>query len=475
MKVKQNKYSSVSFRLTLLLIGAGLVMVGYFFVITTSQRSQQEQLYESRIKSRQTIFNSFAQGSSDQLNVLAVDYSYWDDMVKFVSGDGKDLEFAKNNIDASLSTFGADAVWVYNPGTKLIYVTHTFDNKDKLNPASAPPFSEDLIRSIFKKSGVYHFYLKTSYGMFEIAAASIHPTTDAKRITPIRGYLFAGKLIGKDYLEAAGKSIEGNALLISNTSSIPPELSSFNRKNGQTQFIKQIADHKNQTIGAFEVSYTANDLAKDRNSQNNLTFFGIALMSMLMLGLFLSITKWVISPLKKVRFSLRKNSGEILSSLQYQTDEFGDISRLIIEFFDQQIALSSQKAEVEEMVLRRTHDLRREHARLQASIDSLEVGFMLTFGSGKLAMCNPALAKILGFTPSESLDPDGTIAITLSQVEQSLKGFTLEAEIAKCLKTGEPFSADSVAYGTSTLRIFGSPVRVHGSEIIGCVILINEN
>lgn len=467
MKITKAKLSSVTFRLSLLLIVALVILVSYFLVITITQHRQQVQLYKSRITSRKIIFDSFSQSSSDQLKSFAYDYTYWDDMVNFVLGDGKDTTFAKNYIDTGLATFGANVVWVYNTKPQQVYVTG-----DSRGSAPKLPFSASQIKSIFTQSGIYHFYAKTGNSIYEIYAASIHPTSDAGRKTPAKGYYFVGKLIGKDFLAAAGKPVEGNVQLINNPDEIPAFKTNFDTGNGKTVIIEKLKDYTGQTIGAFNVGYTANDLAQARTTSNNLIYFGIGMLSVLSLGLTLGLFRWVIRPLEAVKKTLASHDELPITKLKTKPDEFGDISRLISSFFAQEKLVNAQKANVEEMVLKRSQELRSEHARLQASIDSLQIGFMLTFGSGQVAMCNPALMEIFGFTSSERLDPDGTMAITLSQVEHKLPDLKLTQEVNKCLSSGQSFNPPATNYGSVLLKISGVPVRLHQSEIIGCVVLV---
>lgn len=475
MKDFKTKISSVSFRLILMLAGMGLALVAYFAVIATVEHRQQAQLYRSRIVSRITIFDAYVQAQSNQLKAFATDYTYWDEMVKFVAGDGKDLVWATQNIDTGLKTFNVNAVWVYNTKGKLIYATQNIDDLGAKSPYAVAPFSPQQVKAILKSNGVYNFYAKTSSGIFEFGAATIHPTNDSARLTTPQGYFFTGKLLGKDYLGQGGKAVEGTAQLIDNPANVPTYKSQFNAKSGQTNFIEKLADNSKQTIGAIKVNYNATDLAQDRATQNNLTIFGIWLFSILATGLFFALNRWVIVPLINIRRSLSTSSDVPISKLTTKYDEFGDISKLITQFFAQAKLLMAQKSMVEEMVLKRTHELRQEHARLQASIDSLEVGFMITFGDGQVAMCNPAMAKLFGLeASSKTLDPDGTIAITLSQIDQDLTEYDLTAAVNKCFKSAQSFSASLVNYGSKVLSVSGAPVRLHQTEIIGCVILISE-
>src|SRR5689334_15870762 len=69
---------------------------------------------------------------------ITFDYTYWDDMVEFVKS--ADPAFAEANIETGFKTFGAQAVWVFDLDSKLVYYNGdppTDAIRDALLPANA--------------------------------------------------------------------------------------------------------------------------------------------------------------------------------------------------------------------------------------------------------------------------------------------------------------------------------------------------
>jgi len=130
----------------------------------------------------------------------------------------------------------------------------------------------------------------------------------------------------------------------------------------------------------------------------------------------------------------------------------------------------AQKHDIERQVALRTSELNHEHARLQAAIDSLDVGLMMTFKDRSMVSYNNRLPKILGL-PSAALK-----SLTLESVQQYLQAsqFNLKREITACQNSGKPFEVRDVAYGKQVLRIFGAPISLGNGMIIGTVVLIDD-
>src|SRR4051812_14986148 len=74
---------------------------------------------QNELTQRQNYFDKITSVEGQPLESLAVDYSFWDDMVTFVKE--RDLKFAQDNIDSGLGTYGADVAWVYRPDHSLVY------------------------------------------------------------------------------------------------------------------------------------------------------------------------------------------------------------------------------------------------------------------------------------------------------------------------------------------------------------------
>jgi len=400
--------SSIRLRLSVILVIGILLISIFFFSIIKVDNEQEQNLFSSRLKSKQTIFNLTVNNGSEQMKTFAVDYTYWDDMVSFVNGGGKNLDFAHENIDTGLSTYDTDAVWVYNSQYRLVY---TVNNNDQdvggLDTQSLHPLSANDMARIFKNNGVYDFYASTPKGIFELDAASIHPTNDPDRKTPAQGYFITGKLLDKSYFGHIGKAIEGNSYVLSDPAQFGNFHNGYDINAAVINFGKELTGYNGSKIGELVGSYTASDLKSALVRQDQINRFGLITFELLTLVLVVFLVRWVIMPMNKVQRALATGGIKHLGSLTARNDEFGSISRLVARSFEQQRLLTAQKEVVEKEVEARTKELQNEEATLKTLVDSMPVGvYMASAPDGKPVLMNEIGVQILGRNLMEDTNKD---------------------------------------------------------------------
>ncbi len=143
--------------------------------------------------------------------------------------------------------------------------------------------------------------------------------------------------------------------------------------------------------------------------------------------------------------------------------------------------LREEKAGVEKKVKERTAQLEEVRARLLASINSLELGFVMTDNHNSIVMANRSAFSLLlkSANASGQRDPSdlaslGNSALTIDYIQTQLKEHvSLIEEIKKSTNTQQPIMLKSIPYGKSYLQIFLSPIILN-NEVIGTVILIQD-
>ena len=140
-------------------------------------------------------------------------------------------------------------------------------------------------------------------------------------------------------------------------------------------------------------------------------------------------------------------------------DEIGELA-LVFNKMTEGLQISRQK-------------LHEEHARLKASIDSLDVGLLMTFNDGQTVSYNSVLPHILGFTVDEHLQqPELTPAMLEAKLLPSK--FSLLGAIENCQHTGKDFEVSAITYGNRILSVFGAPIRTQDDTVIGTVVLFED-
>lgn len=144
--------------------------------------------------------------------------------------------------------------------------------------------------------------------------------------------------------------------------------------------------------------------------------------------------------------------------------------------------LRVEKAGVEKKVAERTTQLKEEQARLEASINSLNIGFIMTDTNCEIITMNSVAGRILCFPQSKSgvlgaLHEPLRLECTMNDIEKNLEGsFDIKANLHACLKEQKSIDEKEVIFGDRYLHIFLAPIVVLDEvlKVIGVVILIED-
>jgi two-component system, OmpR family, sensor histidine kinase ResE len=116
-----------------------------------------------------------------------------------------------------------------------------------------------------------------------------------------------------------------------------------------------------------------------------------------------------------------------------------------------------------------TTSLLETRARLLASIQSLEQGFILVDNAGIVQSMNPAARRLLGREHAPGVGP----ATTLAGALEGIKGVDLNAKLAECLRHGRSVYCKDVPYRDAYFNVFFSPV-ILGQGVKGVVVLLSD-
>ncbi len=269
--------------------------------------------------------------SGKSLETFANDYSFWDEMVNFVNQP--DLAWAKQYLDIALSTYSADAVWVFDHDLNTVYVVekgpqgHVGKGGVSLSPG--------IIRQIFRVKKFAHFFINSPRGIMEIRGATIHPGSDPSRKTQPQGYFLAGRIWNKELLltfkELLGQQLE---ILPVTENHLPlPRRSSF--KEGVIRFSRLLNDWNNRPIAQLDVAVDFPTSIILQRMSANITFIFIGFVFFLLICLLFFLTRWVNSPLKSISAAFLAGDPKEVQPLIKGENEFAEIASLINKFFQQ--------------------------------------------------------------------------------------------------------------------------------------------
>jgi PAS domain S-box-containing protein len=355
------------------------------------------------IEQKEELFNTVIKVRGEPYKKILEENTLWNDLIKYVNIN--DSKWARYNLKTMLDLHQANCVWIYNKKNEKIYSTQNLS--DSL--LKVLPFSKEYVDNLFGKTKFPHFFLQIKEGLLEIYGASIHPTYDLERKSVPAGYYFVGKLWDKEYESKIEQLIDCSINIV-----FPGDKDTLYQNISARTFSKELKDPINgKEIATIKVSKDITQL-KDIEQLSKNTSIGI----MIFFVVFIVITGfmvwyWVIVPLYKISHSLNFIDSLYISKIINDKSVFGNIARMISEFF-------SQKKEIEENA-RKFRDMFEYHSAVMILIDPK---------SGKIVDANKSCETYYGYTVDKLKTMDiAEINVSAGlDIKSELTKFTLEKE-----------------------------------------------
>lgn len=144
--------------------------------------------------------------------------------------------------------------------------------------------------------------------------------------------------------------------------------------------------------------------------------------------------------------------------------------------------LKAEKTNVENKIVERTQELSEEHSKLQASLESMNVGFFLVNPDLEIEMINSSAKHILCsvdksggfFTKADIIQ----VKCTMADIEKRMEGiFNFKAEVQKCINEQRLSDIEGLELKNRFLHIFIAPIVTlveKSIRVIGAVVLVED-
>lgn len=335
-------YNKIQVKIIALILLLTAIFILGLLSLRNSENKNFSKLIEGRISEKEVIIRKIIDLKSKSLLNLIYDYSYWDEMIAF--SKTLDEKWAAENIGASLQTYETDAVWLYDKDLNLVYTT----NKSNDRTLKLPLSKEDM-KSVINTNFFAHFFINTGGGLTEIAMAPIQPSSDIQRLTTPQGYLIGGRFWTDDFIENLSQLTNSQISLSTNT-----KYSDTLRKSNLYVFENTIPlkDWSGSTLSKIK-AITSSDYIREFHIYSQYQFFAtIVFIVLVILLILMYLFKLLNKPLKAITESLERESLEPIKELQSKKNEFGEMARLVSEFFKNKESLLDEidmrtKAETE--------------------------------------------------------------------------------------------------------------------------------
>ena len=281
------------------------------------EKGRVRTLLENSLAEHKAYFAQIKSLDGQTLLSLSVDYSFWDEMVNFVTTGNQ--QFARDTIDAGLANYSADAAWVYKPDRTLAYYSAV--------PGTPDLRDLNLHESFFAQLHNYHFahfFQNTPAGLMEFRAATIHPGDDDERRTEPKGYWVVGRLWDDEQLTHLGQITQSRITVGSASDSTGDEL-----KVDRISFGQSLTGASGDTAAILRVSSAVPIISGLVQAQQRQLYLLVTAALATMLLLIGSLWAIVLAPLLTLTRSLQDIDRPKLVRLAKADTEFGRLARLI--------------------------------------------------------------------------------------------------------------------------------------------------
>ena len=321
-------------RITVLLAAITLLFIAGFAMLQQHETRRELLLIRNKIFEKNTLFDRVLRLEEATLEMFAYDFSTRDDIVAAVTGRTP----AGHLVSAALMpSFNVSALWLYDASFRPVYI----ESPAEMQAFDAMVRQGAISPELFTMSYFCHFFVMTQQGLMEVRSAPIQPVADTERSSPPKGYLFAGRLWNRDYIQQLSLITESTIEILPLPGGETLE-TTYEEKSGVIGFYRVIYGWDKRPIAQIRVRSEA-PIAREmqRTSRNQLILL-IAFVSAVILLLSVLLIIWVNLPLKRISASLHQHDPLLIGPLTASTSEFGNLARLVLNFFTQQQELTQE-------------------------------------------------------------------------------------------------------------------------------------
>ena len=337
----------VQTRILLLLVALFASFAAGLAALKVAERRHFQQIARERATERNAIFDQFLAERGDALKVFVEDTSIWDDIVRAIAKeDGPWMDQHLN--DETLTTWQANAVWVYRKDATLGYSRNNrfAENLHEL------PIPGTAMAALFGKERVCHFFCKVPQGWLEIRGGTVHPSRDRFRETRPQGYFFAGQVWMDDNIRRMALFTGYSIQIVENEKALTAGASA--EEKGLITFSRALPGWDGKPVAHILVQHDSPIIRGMNRASERLYFALLIFAAGLFVVLSVSLIWWVRRPLHIISCNLEDGSPDGLKPLQREKTEFGKLAGLI---------LASRETE---RALQQTEEMLRHAQKLEA-------------------------------------------------------------------------------------------------------------
>ncbi|MCA9750250.1 MAG: hypothetical protein KC414_14165, partial [Romboutsia sp.] len=359
----------------------------------------------------------------DRIDTFTVDYAGWDDTYNFIQ-DRNEEYITSNLINETLLTTQLNFMLYYNEKGEEVF-SKAVDLNEGIGIFTPTKLTEKISQNFEKITQNNTNDYKKGFLVLDdgtIALFSSRPILTSTKQGPIRGSLIFGEFVDEELLKDIEEKTNKKIDLYIDDNVTDKERLNIERINNQ--YIKgnyTIPDQLGENTIVISVEQPRTYLGESR------THFIFLILIITLMGILsyiasaIYLDNIVIKPFAKIKYKLDEISAEkdLAARLEkngiLEINELIDtINNLLDKLSDYEVKLISlneelkgEKQSVEDLVKKRTAELKKEHASLMATLNSIPEGLIITDNKLNIVSNNKQIYEILDLeNTKQKLDMD---------------------------------------------------------------------
>lgn len=314
------------------------ITLGATFALHLAQRHEARDLAAEFSRERQEQLDDVVQAGSASLELFALDYSGWDEMVDFVAS--LHPAWAELNISAVMDRFNLSAVWLLALDGRVIHSDVAEGSPPMIPPSQLASLVAD---GAWKRNNGGGGFYREGDEIVELCVRPVQPTADTQRVSPPFAWLVAARRIDSTVIAQFSRRLKAEVSLHPAGDAAAGETPEGSIVVAHPLPGLDSASPVAELRAAFRIE--ALMLGEHYNQREMLVLLGAGAL-LLGVGAW-SINRHVLRPLSHIGESLAHDTTEPLARVSPDLLEFTRIADLVRQSFRQREAL---RHEIEERV-----------------------------------------------------------------------------------------------------------------------------
>jgi PAS domain S-box-containing protein len=369
----------IQHKITILFLALVGILILFLFGYQFIQTQEQTFSLHSKAKSDKQLIDEVLQIKAEKYFKPTKQTADWDYLVNFTKTH--DTMWINSNLKLVLSTFDMSYLSIFDRRGNLLMVIH--DTSDSYSLSKA-----EIIR-MFTNNNIIHCFSNYNGSLYELFGFSIVPTKDILHKSTPNGYLVSSKKWDVAYKTEIEKATGFDITIHPAAFRIP-----VNTQHDDSRIYKPLTDWNNQQVSVIEFS-NKNLLSSRFKEFREIVLISILMLILIFIVIFFWMNKLLIIPMNFIKKSLSFSSLDSLKRLLGKHDEFGDIARLIQQYYIQKDDLLQKIDEKNRAEL--------EIVKLSTAVEQSANLILITSIDGTIEYVNQHFLTTSGYSKEEIL------------------------------------------------------------------------